>query len=280
VLALARAVWNAALTDRVSLTAAGCAFYALLALFPALSVVVNIYGIFFDPATVEPQLAQLRLWLPGDAFDVVSERVHQLVTTPRATLSLSALGSLLLALYFAGSGVRALIGALNMANGGVERRGFVAFQVAASMVTLATLLIVVLGIGLLVAWPRVLGWFDLGTAAVLLVRLGSLVILAILVTSALTLLYRLGPCRPPAGPVSVWPGAVTATVLWAAALLGLGYYLANIAAYDATYGSLGTAVALLMWMFVSVFAILLGAELNAALGRQSAATARRTGTAR
>lgn len=279
-LALTRAVWNAALTDRVSLTAAGCAFYALLALFPALSVVISIYGLFFDVGGVEPQLRQLRLWLPGEAYEVVRERVHLLVTTPSSTLGLSALVSLLVALWFAGSGVRGMIGALNMANGAAERRGFLAFQLAALAVTAGMLLLVVLGIGLLAAWPRVVDWVGVDEGEAAVVRLGGLAILASLAAAALCLLYRFGPCRPPAGPARVWPGAVAATLLWGAALLAFGYYLTNIAAYGATYGSLGAAVAMLMWMFVSVYAILLGGELNAALGRMSAATARRTDTGR
>ncbi len=274
-LALARAVWNAALTDRVSLTAAGCAFYALLALFPALSVVINVYGLFFDLGSVEPQLRQLRMWLPGDAYEIVRERVHLLVTTPATTLGVSASVSLLVALWFAGSGVRGMIGALNMANGTVERRSFLAFHLASLAVTAGTLMLVVLGIGLLAAWPRVVDWVGVNEGEAIVVRLGGLAILASLTGAALCLLYRYGPCRPPVGPLRVWPGAVAATLLWGAALLAFGYYLTNIATYGATYGSLGAAVAMLMWMFVSVYVIILGAELNAALGRT--ATAPRTG---
>jgi membrane protein len=264
-----RALWQAAISDRISLVSAGCAFYALLALFPALSLIVNIYGLFFDVRTVEPQLEWLRDWLPETAFALIAERIHLLVTTPRAALGTAAAMSLALALWSSGAGVRAMIGALNMANRVTERRGFFAYQATAFGITLGTLLLVVLGIFLLVAWPRAVAWLRMNEVSASLVRWGSLAILVFLVVTALSLLYRFGPSRPLAGRPRIWPGVIAATLFWALALLGFGYYVANFAGYDATYGTLGTAVALLMWMFVSVFAVLLGAELNAvmAMGR-------------
>lgn len=273
-LGVARAVWRAALSERISLVAAGCAFYAVLALFPALSLVVSTYGLFFDIRTVEPQLEVLAIWLPDAAFRLIAERVHVLVTTPSRTLGLSAAASLLVALWSAGAGVRALTGALNLANGTEECRGILAFQALTLAMTLGTILLVVTGIVLLAAWPSIVRAVDLGTNAAWALRMGSLAILVVLVVLGLAAIYRFGPCRPPRFPRIVWPGAVTATLLWGAALLGFSYYVANIASYDAMYGSLGTVVALLMWLYVSVFAIMLGAELNAVLGRRAR---RRTG---
>lgn len=268
-LGVARAVWRAAISERISLVAAGCAFYAVLAFFPALSLVVSIYGLFFDVRTVEPQLQQLAMWLPHNAFQLIAERVHTLVTTPTRTLGLSAAASLLVALWSAGSGVRGLTGALNFANGVEECRGFLGFQALTLALTMGTILLAVAGIVLLAAWPGLARFVDLGTNAAWALRMGSLAILALLVALGLAGLYRFGPCRPPRFPLVIWPGVATATLLWGAALLAFSYYVQNIASYDATYGSFGTAIALLMWLYVSVYAILLGAELNAVLGRRA-----------
>ncbi len=265
-----RRAWAVATSDKISLTSAGCAFYAMLALFPALSLLVVIYGLWFDPVTVEPQLDVLRRLLPESTFFLIAGRVHDLVAQPRPALGIKFLVSLILALWSASSGIRAMMGALNLAHGQAEQRSVLAYYGTAFGVTLGAVLAVVVGIALLVGLPKLLDVLELDVISAALVRFASMALLLGFVLVAVSVLYRFGPSHPPAGWRVFGAGAVAATLLWAVGSSLFSLYVGNFAGYDITYGALGTAVALLMWFYVSTYVILLGAELDAEIARSAA----------
>ena len=258
------------LTDRVSLVAAGVAFYATLALFPAISMLISIYGLWFDPVTVEPQLEVLRGLLPSAAYDLITERVHQLVTKPRDSLGFSLVISLALTLWSSAAAVKSMLGALNLAYEERETRNFLTFQFVAFTMTLGAILGAVTCLAILVGLPPILAAFGLTAYQSTLVRLASLALLIVFMVFSLSLLYRYGPARRLAKKRWVTPGSLVATTLWVAASALFSYYVSRFATYDATYGSLGTVVGMMMWFFVSAYAVLLGAELNAELELQTA----------
>ncbi len=262
-----RRAWAVATSDKISLTSAGCAFYAMLALFPAISLLVALYGLWFDPVTVEPQLDILRRLLPESTFFLIAGRVHDLVTQPRPALGVKFAVSLVIALWSASAGVRALMGALNLAHAQAEERSLLAYYGTAFGITLGAILAVVVGIALLVGLPKVLDLVGLDALSAFLVRFASIALLLGFVLVAVSVLYRLGPAHPPEHWRLFGPGAVSATLLWAVASGLFSTYVANFAGYDATYGTLGAAVALLMWFYVSTYVILLGAELDAEIER-------------
>ncbi|MFL1462689.1 YihY/virulence factor BrkB family protein [Roseococcus sp. DSY-14] len=262
-----RRAWAVATSDKISLTSAGCAFYAMLALFPALSLLVTVYGLWFDPVTVEPQLDVLRRVVPESTFFLIAGRVHDLVSQPRPTLGAKFLVSLAIALWSASSGIRAMMGALNLAHSQAEERGVLAYYGTAFGVTLGAVVAVAVGIALLVGLPKVLDLLELDVISAFLVRFASMTLLLGFVLVAISVLYRFGPAHPPEGWRLFGPGAVSATVLWAAGSSLFSLYVGNFAGYDATYGALGAAVALLMWFYVSTYVILLGAELDAEIAR-------------
>lgn len=256
-----------ATSDQISLVSAGCAFYAMLALFPALSLSVSLYGLLFDPATVEPQLELLEGVLPEDSYDLIATRLHELVTTPRPRLEWGAIVSALIAFWSASAGIRAMLSALNMAHGEAEQRGALAFYATALLMTLGAVVAVITGLGFLVLLPQVLALLGLDPFQALLLRGAGLGLLLFAVLTAIGLLYRFGPARKPPGWRLVSPGSVAATLLWAFASALFSLYVSNFAGYEVTYGTLGAAVALLMWFYVSVYVILLGAELDAEIRR-------------
>ena len=255
-------------TDRVSLVAAGCAFYATLALFPAMTMVISIYGLVFDPATVEPQLAQLRDLLPPSAYALIADRIHVLVTKPPATLTTSLVISVTVALWSATTGTKSVLGALNLAYDTPERRGFFRFQLTAFGMTLTAITAAAIGIALLVLLPAVSSFLGISEDAAFIGRAASLAVLVLFVLLALSLVYRFGASRPAPDWPWVAPGALVATVLWLAASTLYSYYVGHLSSYDATYGSLGAVVGMMMWFYVSAFVALLGAELNAELEAQ------------
>ena len=257
----------ASLSDRVSLTAAGCAFYATLALFPAITILISIYGLAFNPWNVEPQLHALQELLPPPAFELIADRVHQLVAQPRARLSFGLAISTLITFWSAATGTKSVIAALNLAYDTTERRSIIRFQLVGFALTLSAIVVAVLGIALLVflpAWLRVLGVLEYQTQIDLL-HWAGLAMLVGFAALAIALLYRFGPSRPRPPTRRIVPGTLLAIGLWLVASALLDFYVDHIGSFGATYGPIGAVVGVMLWFFVSVYAVLLGAELNAQL---------------
>ncbi len=255
--------------DGVPMVAAGCAFYATLALFPAISMLVSIYGLMFDPVTVEPHLQVLRDLIPPDAYHLIDQRVHELVAKPQRTLTLGLAVSVAITLWSSAIGTKSILSALNLAYGEQERRGFFRRQAVAVAMTLLAILGAVLGLALLLALPEVLRFLGVTRHRAVLVRFAGGWAVVAFVMASLSLLYRHGPCRRAARWRWVAPGAVLATLLWLGASALFGFYVGHLSSYDAMYGSLGTVVGVMMWFYVTAYVVLLGAELNAELELQT-----------
>ena len=263
---------RAAASDRISITAAGCAFYAMLALFPGIFLLVLIYGMAFDSATVEPQLEVLRELVPYETYALIADRLHALVEQPRPAMSWGAIASGAIAIWSASAGTRAMLGALNMAHAVAETRGFLHYHSLAIGITLAVTVAATLAIASLVALPGVAALLGLPAPQAWTLRGMSMSTLLAFVFLGLIVVYRLGPSGEHPGLLWTLPGAVVATLIWAAASFGFTLYVSNFATYDLMYGPLGAVVVLLMWFWVSVYVVLLGAELNVALMEQHAST--------
>ena len=271
-LAIGRRVMQAAASDRISLTAAGCAFYATLALFPGIFLLVLIYGMAFDSATVEPQLEVLRELVPPETFELIADRLHALVAQPRPAMNWGAIVSGGVAIWSASAGTRAMLGALNMAHDVLETRHFLHYHSLAIGITMAATVAATLAIASLVALPGVAALLGLPAPQAWTLRGMSMSTLLAFVFLGLIVVYRLGPSGRHPGLLWTLPGAVVATLIWAAASFGFTLYVSNFATYDLMYGPLGAVVVLLMWFWVSVYVVLLGAELNVALMAQHAST--------
>ncbi|MBN9562479.1 MAG: YihY/virulence factor BrkB family protein [Alphaproteobacteria bacterium] len=268
--AVIRRTAREAISDRVSLVSAGCAFWATLALFPAITMLIFIYGLVFDPATVEPQLQVIARFVPPSAYTLISDRVHQLVSQRQGTLGVGLLISTAVALWSSATGTKALLSALNLAYEEEEQRSFLRFQFVAFAMTLCAILGAVLAIAILVFLPAVISFVGLSAHSKLLLRLGGIAVLVIFVLLSLSVLYRFGPSRTHARWHWITPGSLLATLLWLAASVLFTLYVTDLANYDATYGPLGTVVGVMMWFWVTIYAVMLGAELNSELELQTA----------
>jgi membrane protein len=257
------------ISDRISLVAAGCAFYATLALFPAITMLISVYGLVFDPTTVEPQLQVVRELLPPAAFTLIADRVHTLVSQGKATLGFSLLISTAIALWSSSTGTKAMLSALNMAYEEQERRTFLRFQATGLSMTLCGILGAVLALVILVFLPVAIEFLGLDAYAKAVVRIASFAMLIVFVITSLSLLYYFGPSRRSAKWHWVTPGSLIATLLWLVASILFSLYVGHIASYDTSYGPLGAIAGVMMWFWVSAYAVLLGAELNAELELQT-----------
>ncbi len=265
------------ISDRIGLAAAGCAFYATLALFPAISMLVSVYGLAFDPQTVEPQMKVLKHLLPGPAYTLIADRIHILVSKDHGTLTISLIVSVLVTMWSSSAGTKSMLAALNIAYDEKEARSFLRFQATALGMTLGGILGAALTLALLVFLPAALDFVPehfgmqlIEQQTQLLIRLGSPVLMVLFVAAAFSLLYRFGPSRQEARWHWVTPGAIVSTALWLLASAGFSYYVGHVASYDATYGPLGAVIGIMMWFFVTAYVVLLGAELNAELELQTA----------
>lgn len=252
-------------TDQVSLAAAGCAFYATLSLFPAISVLISVYGLVFNVRAVEEQLQVLRDVLPPPAFAMIDDRVRELVSQPSDTLSIGLMVSLLVAFWSAATGTKAVLSALNVAYDAPSERGILRFQLIGLLMTLCAVVAATIAIAVLVLLPTAISFVGLSNYSAVLINVFSIALLVVLVGGTIALLYRFGPSRRPPPNQHIFPGAIHATALWLIASVGLSFYVSHIARLGVTYGPLGAVAAIMLWFYITAYAVLLGAELNAQL---------------
>jgi membrane protein len=251
------------------MVAASCAFYATLALFPAMSVLISLYGLLFDPSAIERQLAAIEVVLPAAVFQLVAQRLHDLVAQPATALSWRLVISVLIALWTATAGTKALIYALNVAYEEEEKRSLIRFNLTALFFTLCSVVGAAISLALIVALPPILQLEALGPLGAIAARLASYAVLLICVVIGHALLYRFAPSRREAHWHWITPGSALAACLWLAASLLFSLYVSHFASYDVTYGSLGAVAVLMLWFYISALVVILGAELNAELELQT-----------
>ena len=262
--------WKEAKADQVPLLSAGVAYYAFLALFPALIAIVSVYGLIADPGTIAAHISSLGKALPGAARQLITDQVTALASK-RATLGFSAILAVVIALFSASGGMSNLITAVNVAYDEEEKRNFIKKRLLALVLTFAAIVFMVIMLGLVAVLPPLLkGFLGNGVIRWVLQIIGYLV-LFVLVAAALAVLYRLAPDRDGAELRWVSVGALVATTIWLVASIGFSIYTATLGNYAKTYGVFAGVVILLFWLWLTSYAILLGAEINAEAEGQTVA---------
>lgn len=263
-------VFAAVTEDRVSLIAAGVTYYLLLALFPAASVLVSLYGLLADPAAIADRIASLGSIMPVDALNIFLDQVRALSAERGATLSAGLVGGLALALWSANNGIKALFEAMNVAYREEEKRSILGLNLASLAFTLGAFVIAIVILFAMGIVPAVLNYLWLDRWAEMIIRFARWPVMMVFVGIGIMALYRFGPSREPAKVRWLTWGAVFSTLLWFAASLGVSFYLSNIANYNATYGTLGALIGFMVWTWISAIIVIVGAEINAELEHQTA----------
>ncbi|WP_293856444.1 YihY/virulence factor BrkB family protein [uncultured Alsobacter sp.] len=261
--------WEEMQEDRLVSVAAGVTFYLLLALVPGIAALVSIYGLFADPATIRDHLNSLAGVLPGGAVDVVGEQIGRIAGQGRGTLGTAFVTSLLISLWSANAGTKALFDALNVAYDETEKRSFLRLTLVSLGCTLAAVAFLIVALAGVVVVPLVLDAVGLGTVAEAIIRVARWPLLLVIVAVALAALYRYGPSRDEPRWRWVSVGSAFAALGWLVASLLFSWYAANFGSYNQTYGSLGAVVGFMTWMWISCIVVLLGAELNAETEHQT-----------
>ncbi|MES2473306.1 MAG: YihY/virulence factor BrkB family protein [Pseudomonadota bacterium] len=261
-------VWTEFYDDRVLTVAGGITFFVLLALFPGIASVVSLYGMFADRGTIAHNLDLLSGFLPGGAITVLRGELQRLIALEQGKLDFAFAGGLLVAVWSASGGFKALVDGLNVAYEVPERRSFLTLSINALIFTIASLLAAVVAINFGLVLPTVAERTIQNPALEMAIKIGLWPLALLVSTFALALVYRYGPAKPrPRWRWITWGSFIT-SVLWLLGTALFGWYVEHFGSYDHVYGSLGAAVGFLTWIWLSVVLVLLGAEINCELDRQ------------
>jgi membrane protein len=246
----------------LDLIAAGVAFYAFLAIFPAAAAVIAIWGFVSDPSVIRQELEVLRPVLPPDVLALIVAQVEGLLTATSSNLGLTTFLSTAFALWSARAGVAALIRGLNAIHQRPNRSGYW-HQLRAMALTFVLVGLVLAALVLAVILPLIVAFLPLGVYGLQALQGTNMALGLGLGMLAMALAYRLGPNHGPNPPPMLSWGLLLAVVLWVVATRGFMLYLENFPSYNRIYGSIGAVAALMMWLYVSAYAVLLGAAFDA-----------------
>ncbi|MCU7553069.1 YihY/virulence factor BrkB family protein [Alteromonas sp. ASW11-19] len=253
----------------LSLIAAGVAFYFLLAIFPLLAGIISLYGLLVTPENLQAHMNTLLEAVPQESRDILQEQMRNLMEKSDATLGSGVLLSLLITVWSSSKGANALITACNITYYESTHRGFFRAILARMGFTLSGIAIIVFALLAMTVLPDLISWlggYKLSDTEAKWITWPALIVMF---NATLAALYRYGPHRKKAKWRWVTVGSCSATVLWLLATFAFSWYLQSFGAYDKTYGSVGGIIVLLMWMYISAFIILLGAEINSAIELQT-----------
>ncbi|MGH7156258.1 MAG: YihY/virulence factor BrkB family protein [Acetobacteraceae bacterium] len=263
-----KGAWRAAGKQNLSLVAGGVTYSIVLALFPGLAALVSIYGLIASPTEVQRHASSLSHLLPGAAQTLITTELHHLVTISGGALRIGTVIGILAAVWSASRGMSNLIIALDIAYGREEQRGFVRFNLVALALTGTMIVGGLVELGLVAGLPIVLSAVGASDVTRTLALVLEWPLLIAIVLTGLAALYRYAPDRAGARWRWLTPGAVVATGLWVIGSVLFSVYVSNFASYDKTYGSLGGIIVLLTWLWLSIYVVLFGAEINAEAERQ------------
>lgn len=263
--------WNESWSDNLGLVAAGVAFYWFLAFVPMLGIIVLAYGLVVEPATVVSHMQTLTTMLPDKVSLFIGRELMNLVATSEQTKGLGLLGALAVALYGGANGAGAIITALNVAYEEKEKRSLFRFYALAIVITVAAFFLALAALAATVLIRLLEALIpQSSTLALGLYKGAAYLVLTLAAAAVAATLYRFGPSRDQARWEWLTPGSLFTAVGWMLFTLGFGVYVTRLTDYNATYGSLGTVIVLLTWMYLSAYVFVFGAELNRELEHQTA----------
>tara|TARA_R110000868_G_scaffold61059_3_gene185699 strand:+ start:6262 stop:7260 length:999 start_codon:yes stop_codon:yes gene_type:complete len=262
-------VWKANGADNLSVNAAGVAFYNMLAIFPAFTAFVMIYGLIADASDVQVYFVSLQNLIPNDAWILLNDQLTDLAAQNDSRLGWGLLLSFVLAIWSSGAGVRALMSTLNVVYREHETRSLPVFLGTAVCLTVGGLSVALLSLLFIVGTPLALELFLLRESVEIVLDVLVWFVLSGIMMTGLAILFRYGPDRRDAKLRWISVGSVAATFVWVFASIGFSFFVRNFGNYQETYGAAGAVIVLLMWFWVTAYIVLFGAELNAQMELQT-----------
>lgn len=268
---IAKRIFSNMQSHNVPLIAAGVAFYCLLAIFPLLGATISLYGLLVSPQELQSHMALLVNVVPSDSSYIIEEQLKNLTEKSSSTLGWGFLLTLALSLWSSSKGANALITACNITYCEFEGRSFFAGILARIICTISMIATVIVALSCITFFPEIISWLAGDLVSSKQAAWITWPIMLLLFNFSLSALYRYAPHRRSAQWRWVTPGSIFATVMWVAASYAFSIYLNEFATYNKTYGSVGGIIILLMWLYLSAYIILIGAEVNSAVELQTTA---------
>ena len=267
---IVKRAWAEHKADNMPIIGGGVAFFGFLAIFPGLIALISIYGLVASPETVTQQIEDLSTQLPDEAAQLIGEQLTSIAANSGRALTVGLVVSILAALWTASGGVGNLVTAVNIAYDEVETRNFLKLRGLSLGLTLGAVAFVIVAFGLLAVVPVVLDALPLGIVGTILAHVVRWTLLLAMFAGSLAVVYRAAPDRD--APRFRWVslGAVVATVLWALVSVGFSLYVDNFGSYDKTYGTIAGVIVLMLWLYLTCYLVLLGAEINSEAEHQTA----------
>ncbi|MET0764284.1 MAG: YihY/virulence factor BrkB family protein [Blastococcus sp.] len=267
---IVKRAWAEHKADNMPIIAGGVAFFGFLSIFPSLIAMLNLYGLVASPETVAGQVEDLSAQLPASAADLIETQLNEIVTNDSGALTVGLILSILLALWSASGGISNLVTAVNIAYDEVETRNFVKLKLLALALTLGGIVFFLIAIGLVAVLPVVLDTLPLGVVGTVLAEVLRWLLLLAVFAGGLAVLYRVAPDRDAPRLRWVSLGSVVVTVVWALVSVGFSIYVDNFGSYDKTYGAIAGVIVLMLWLYITCYLVLLGAEINSEAEHQTA----------
>lgn len=249
--------------SRLLAIAAGVTYYALLAMFPAIAALVSLYGLIADSQTIAAQAQALSGFMPEGALSIVTEQASRIAAQDNGRLGLGFGIGLVVSLWSANAGMKALFDALNVVDGLPEKRGFIHRNALALVFTLGALVILILALAVTAAIPAILAFVPLEGLLEPVMRYAPWPILLAVMTVSLEMIYRFGPSRQPRALRFYSLGSVAAALVWVVGSVLFSWFVANFGSFNKTYGSLAAVIGFMIWLWLSSIIVLLGAAIEA-----------------
>ena len=269
--AVIKRTWKEAHHDNVSVIAAGVAFFSLLAVFPLITAALSTVSYFADPSDVQGITGAFATLLPGDAYAILDSQINSVLSAPPINASFGIVLSLGFAFISAGAGIRAMMRAMNVAYEEVESRNPALFFVFGMLMTLGSLIFVWISLFVIIGVSAALAHTNFEHSASFTTRTLPWILLIMVFCFACGVMYRFGPSRRPARKRWVFPGIAFALFSWLAISFGFSKFVTHFGAYNETFGGLASVIVLLIWLWLTAMVVMIGAELNSELERQTIA---------
>ncbi|SEP17179.1 YihY/virulence factor BrkB family protein [Trujillonella endophytica] len=266
---IVKRAWAENKADNMPIIAGGVAFFAFLAIFPALIATISLYGLVASPETVARQVEEISEQLPASAADIIGDQLTAITSNAGGALTVSFIISIAAALWSASGGVNNLVQAVNIAYDEAETRGFVRLRALSLTLTLGAVAFVLVTFGLIAVVPALLDALPLGIVGTVLAQVVRWGLLLVVVAASLAVLYRVAPDRDSPRLTWVSLGSVVVTVVWVVISLAFSFYVDNFGSYNETYGAIAGVIVLMLWLYLTCYLVLLGAEINAETEHQT-----------
>ena len=245
------------------------AFFSLLAVFPLITAALSTVSYFADPADVEGIADTVAAVIPGEAYGILEGQVNSVLSAPPITASFGIFVSLGFVFISAGAGIRAMMRAMNVAYEEVETRNPFVFFFFGMLMTLGSLIFVWASLFVIIGVSAVLAYANIEDTAGLVSGKLPWILLMTMFSVACGVMYRFGPSRRPARKRWVLPGIGFALISWLTISFGFSRFVTRFGGYNETFGGLASVVILLIWLWLTAMVVIIGAELNSELERQT-----------